>query len=124
MMKSEFEALIGKEIPIDEYKVIDKVYTFHPAISETSGKKEIAELYMKFGLSVIQGMLPAAKAFELLEDQEALISNKIEVLEVKLAEIRETKKALKSGDFNPLTVVQNVIALIAEGSVDYEEERE
>lgn len=43
MMKQEFENLIGKEVSDKDYEVIDRVYTFHPAISETEGKKQIAD---------------------------------------------------------------------------------
>ena len=45
MMKQEFEKLIGKEVSEEDYSLIDRVYTFHPAISETEGKKQIAILY-------------------------------------------------------------------------------
>lgn len=29
------------EVPDREYSIIEKVYTFHPAISETEGKRQI-----------------------------------------------------------------------------------
>ncbi|HCT63891.1 MAG TPA: hypothetical protein DIC60_01200 [Lachnospiraceae bacterium] len=50
-MKSEFEALAG---PVSDanYKVIDRVYTFHPSISEVEGKRQIAGLYKSFGMRV------------------------------------------------------------------------
>lgn len=39
MMKQEFEKLIGKEVSEEDYSLINRVYSFHPAISETEGKK-------------------------------------------------------------------------------------
>lgn len=60
MMKQEFENLIGKEVSDKDYEVIDRVYTFHPAISETEGKKQIADIYNAGGMAVIRGMLEAA----------------------------------------------------------------
>lgn len=60
MMKQEFENLIGKEVSDKDYEVIDRVYTFHPAISETEGKKQIADIYNAGGMTVIRGMLEAA----------------------------------------------------------------
>ena len=39
-----------------EYKVIEHVYTFHPSISETEGKKQVAYLYENFGMSIFRDM--------------------------------------------------------------------
>ena len=36
MMKAEFEALIGKSVTEGEYKDIEMVYTWHPAIKNTT----------------------------------------------------------------------------------------
>lgn len=44
----------------DDFKVIELVYTFHPAISETRGKEQIALLYTTFGMTVINDMKPRA----------------------------------------------------------------
>ena len=50
----------------DDFKVIEFVYTYHPAISEVQGKEQIALLYMTFGMTVINDMKPRAlKAREL-----------------------------------------------------------
>ena len=66
MMKQEFENLIGKEVSDKDYEVIDRVYTFHPAISETEGKKQIADAG---GMTVIRGMLEAADIMNSLEKE-------------------------------------------------------
>nr|DAP06899.1 MAG TPA: hypothetical protein [Caudoviricetes sp.] len=39
-----------------EYKAIEYVYTFHPSISETEGKKQVAYLYENFGMSIFKDM--------------------------------------------------------------------
>lgn len=53
-------------ISSEDYKVIELVYTFHPAISEVRGKEQIALLYTTFGMTVINDMKPRAlKAREL-----------------------------------------------------------
>lgn len=39
-----------------EYKVIEHVYTFHPSISETEGKQQVAYLYENFGMSIFRDM--------------------------------------------------------------------
>lgn len=69
MMKQEFENLIGKEVSDKDYEVIDRVYTFHPAISETEGKKQIADIYNAGGMAVIRGMLEAADIMNNLEKE-------------------------------------------------------
>ncbi len=69
----------------ENYKIIEEVYTWHPAISDTEGKKEIATLYYIAGMGLIQNMqeeaLTAKKArlhIQKLEEQllkeEACIS--------------------------------------------------
>lgn len=58
----------GKNVSVsdDDFKVIEFVYTYHPAISEVRGKEQIALLYTTFGMTVINDMKPRAlKAREL-----------------------------------------------------------
>ncbi len=43
-----------------DYKIIEEVYTWHPAISDTEGKKEIAALYYIAGMGIITNMYPEA----------------------------------------------------------------
>lgn len=45
MMKAEFEEMIGKSVVDEEYKVIEAVYTWHPAINDTTGKDQMKTLY-------------------------------------------------------------------------------
>ena len=66
MMKYEFEAKLNELEPIqrtvsdDDYKLIEYVYTFHPSISETEGKRQVALLYHEFGIRIFQDMKPTA----------------------------------------------------------------
>lgn len=81
----------GKEIPVvsdTNYALIERVYTFHPAISETEGKRQIAELYVNFGMVLIMDMLPraevmATKERELREARAALSRVQEEIEEIK-----------------------------------------
>lgn len=80
-----------KEIPVvsdTNYALIERVYTFHPAISETEGKRQIAELYVNFGMVLIMDMLPraevmATKERELREARAALNRIQEEIEEIK-----------------------------------------
>jgi len=122
MMKAEFESRIGKTVSQEEYEVIDKVYTFHPTFSETNGKDEIAELYNKFGFSVIQSMVPVADAEAFLDERELLTKNKIAQLEKELSDIFAAREALKGGIFNPYSVTVDVANRLS-AEEEYDEER-
>lgn len=66
MMKCEFEAKLSELEPIqrtvsdDDYRLIEYVYTFHPSISETDGKRQVALLYHEFGIRIFKDMKPTA----------------------------------------------------------------
>ena len=56
------------------WKDIEKVYLFHPSISSSSGKEDIAFIYYKFGMAVIRDMLPRAKKSEMMEKKLQLLN--------------------------------------------------
>ena len=64
MMKSEFESLLGRQIPQSEYDIIEKVYTFHPLVGS---KQDSVDLYNKFGMVFFQDSLARANAIADLE---------------------------------------------------------
>lgn len=61
MQKKEFEEMVGNPVSDADYDVVGTVYQWHPSVSETSGKEEVAELYKSFGITVFLDMLPRAK---------------------------------------------------------------
>ena len=69
MTKQEFESRLdaGKTVTGGQYKVIEYVYMYYPAIDEVHGKDQIASLYNMFGMTVINDMLPRARRGEQLE---------------------------------------------------------
>lgn len=97
MTREEFEAHVAKVLPEGktapeptdaEYKLIEYVYNFHPAISATDGKEQIAELYVKFGMCLINDMKQRAtlmeqKERELREAMAALNKVKEEIEEIQ-----------------------------------------
>lgn len=90
MMKEEFESLIGNSISAEDYAVVERVYMFHPAISETAGKEEVSELYKKFGMAIFMDMLQRA------EMAESLIW-KIRQNRKRIAELEKQFNELKYG---------------------------
>lgn len=90
MMKEEFESLIGSGISAEDYAVVERVYMFHPAISETAGKEEVSEPYKKFGMAIFMDMLQRA------EMAESLIW-KIKQNRKRIAELEKQFNELKYG---------------------------
>lgn len=97
MTRTEFEHQVLEVVkegkippePTDEqYKLIEYVYTFHPSISETDGKKQIAMLYVNFGMSIIQDMKPRAELMEKKEAQLRAARMALEEVQREIAEIR------------------------------------
>lgn len=69
MMKNEFENLIHKSLTDEEYELIETVYMWHPAIRNTSGKEEVAELYKSFGLIIFKDMFWRAMKLKEIDEE-------------------------------------------------------
>lgn len=89
MTKQEFEKLCGQSVTALDYDTIEKVYTFHPSISERRGKQEIVDIYLRFGMRLIRDMLPTANEAERLERE---IQTKRIELEEAMREYKEFKE--------------------------------
>ena len=97
MYRTEFEAHVEKMnskaiLPdAEEYEVVERVYTFHPAFSVSQGKDQIAWLYATLGYGVIKSMLPEAEEAVKREEELARLRRERDDLEARLDEL---KKAL------------------------------
>ncbi len=60
MTKSEFEDLGHGSVTDEEYELIETIYMWYPAIRNTSGKEEVAELYLSFGIIIFKDMFQRA----------------------------------------------------------------
>lgn len=70
MNKQEFLSKLSKgtRVPTDdEYLKIEYVYTWHPSISETDGKKQVVYLYSNFGMRIFDDMMKTAERAENLD---------------------------------------------------------
>mgnify|MGYP000911950086 FL=1 len=88
MTKQELKRLTKRDFTDAEYEAIETVYTFHPAISETEGKQQIASLYDTFGFRIIADMLPTAIKAKEYEEQIARKKHELEELQEKYRELR------------------------------------
>lgn len=91
MMKHEFEERLGKPVTEKEYKDIEFVYTFHPSISNTEGKKQITELYKIGGMRLIKDMIPTARKAQLFD-------GKIMTANANLMELKRQLEMLANGE--------------------------
>lgn len=91
MMKHEFEKRIGKTVSESDYRIIETVYTFHPAIDNVTGKDQIAEIYKICGMRVIRDMLPTAERAQEIE-------SKMADMRMQLCECEREYQALKDGE--------------------------
>lgn len=93
MMKHEFEERIGESVSGPDYRRIEFVYTWHPAISDVTGREQIALLYKEFGMSVINSMEEGAVIAQELYDKQRKLSNQLTMIEERISAIRK-------GDFS------------------------
>ena len=94
MYKQEFEIRLeglkghAVSVPDEDYDIIEKVYTFHPSISETDGKDQIARLYLEYGMSIIRDMKPRAALMEKKEEELRDVQARTRQLQIEIEEIR------------------------------------
>lgn len=69
MTKNELENLIHGSLTDEEYELIETVYMWYPAIRNTSGKEEVAELYKSFGLIIFKDMFRRAMKVKEIDEE-------------------------------------------------------
>lgn len=106
MMKHEFEERIGAELTPEQYEIVERVYTWHPAIPNVGGKDKLAELYKLGGMDLIEDMDNRAYAREyeynsICDRLREVVSQKSILLD-RMAELQKQMNKL-SADFDELT---------------------
>lgn len=91
MTKQEFEERVTRSVSEKEYKIVEKVYTWHPSISETDGKNQIVMLFETFGMDFIRGMEEAADWMMNLDKEDREIR-------AKLKEVEKRKRMVAMGN--------------------------
>lgn len=111
MMREEFEYAVTKltgdndyfrthALSVQDYTDIEYVYTWHPAISETKGKEQIAWLYVNLGMCVIRDMYETASLYEDLDDELRAAQDKVKSLENRIERLRRGDKGYESDEEN------------------------
>lgn len=97
MTKQEFENALHAyremktAISPKDYALIEKVYTFHPAINEVSGKAQVAMLYAEFGIRVFKDM-------EATADRAMILEQSIRTKRSELAKALDEYEELRRGE--------------------------
>ncbi len=71
----------------EEFEKIQFVYDYHPSISNTEGKDQIAMLYSTFGMRIICDMRETAKRAQGLESDRRRLKAQIAEIERELEEL-------------------------------------
>jgi hypothetical protein len=107
MNKQEFVThakLNWEDISSDDFDAINMVYAWHPMISDTKGKAEIATLYRQGGMGIINNML--ATAHEI-----CAATSRVQVNEVAMERLMKTQRdairALESRHLDERTTIYN-----------------
>ena len=99
MTREEFDK-IGAERGFDfegkitdsDYKAIEYVYTFHPAIDECDGKKQIVDLVGNFGMRIVFDMFPTARKAKSIEESIAYARKRLDELKEQLEDLKEGRE--------------------------------
>lgn len=97
MTKQEFESALHayrnmkEAISPQDYALIEKVYAFHPSISETDGKAQVAMLYAEFGIRIFKDM-------EATADKAVILEKSIHAKRAELARALDEFEALRRGE--------------------------
>jgi hypothetical protein len=93
MNRDEFCKATGlkyESIDEDDWNTIQTVYNFHPMISDTKGKNEIAALYKKGGMGLLTDMFGTADEISCRESNIQLASVEMEKIQKKFdADLKE-----------------------------------
>ena len=114
MNKLEFEQKFGGDVSFEEYAVIERIYTFHPAIPNVDGHATIAALYAMGGMRLMHDMMPAANAAAEI-DSAVIHANTV------LSRLHSLSRALAHGNISPEEAVQISRNLV--GSLSASEEK-
>lgn len=104
MMKYEFEERLNdiegmkRTVTDEEYKLIEHVYAFHPSISETEGKRQVALLYHEFGIRIFKDMAETAERNRELEADIKRLEAEIDKASHELRDVLDQANALRRGE--------------------------
>jgi len=93
MTKMEFAELSAAPFSDPEWKLIETIYMFHPAIDAQLGKQQIAYLWENFGALLLEDLLPTARRGQVLEAAVRGAEHRVREANNDLAEFMRSGRA-------------------------------
>ena len=88
MLKSEFDALLGRTSSAGDYELIEKIYNYHPL---NFSKEAVANLYKEFGIIIFEDMEDRSNEAMALEEQINKARSELRQLEEDMKHLGERK---------------------------------
>lgn len=88
VLESENMKDVKAGISDNDYKSVEFVYTWHPAISKVNGKEQIARIYVDFGMSVISDMIPRSRLMRERETEFMRIQSSLSELKGEIEDLK------------------------------------
>lgn len=88
----ELGPLADQQLTNEDYLNIELVYTYHPVIRNSVGKKQIAMIYAYGGMGVIRDMMTTAERARRIEIEVSTLKAKQQRLEAELEALRTGKQ--------------------------------
>ena len=97
MMKDEFEQLLGRAIDQPEYKIIEDVYTWHPAFHHESAtaRRQVVILYRLCGIGVFHAMAREAEMVKEMQIRAKDYMAQIAEIEGRLNTMKNSEQEIK-----------------------------
>lgn len=99
MTRAEFDKIAVErgfdfkgKITDEDYKAIEFVYMFHPAIDECDGKKQIVDLVGNFGMRIVFDMFPTARKAKGIEESIAKARTLLNEQRKRLEDLKEGRE--------------------------------
>lgn len=94
MLREQFDRIAearGYEIQItpEDYKAIETVYMYHPAIGEVNGKEQIVDLVGNYGMTVIRDMIPRAQQMQEIEEELRTARLRVETIMDRIEDLKK-----------------------------------
>lgn len=107
----------------EDWDIVQLVYTWHPAISNTEGKDEIVELYCAMGMPFIRSMAPQALTCRLLEEALNRAKTELAKREESLQESIKRVEQLRDADIAQISQrckyeIEDIRAGFTEGAAE------
>lgn len=80
-----------KQLTSKEYECIEFVYNYHPCVDNVTGKKQVAMLFVEFGLRVFLDMKPTAVNAKSIETELLEMRRNVENLECEYGNLKNAK---------------------------------